>query len=197
MNIFNSSLLRYRLLWRHISQRFFKGLRMIFCSLADVWSFSLLINSLPSKDVYRIRSEVLTETLMNFQVFLDVKSVWVVSDVSTYCQAFIFKNYIIKFFPWHLKWTTKLHVAEALNPNLHRNFARRTGTATAGEQQSDFCKRTFRCCETNSVPVTYKYCSQTCLIYLLPWIAGVSYGRFMAMRCRLICQRILRTVGDR
>jgi len=28
-------------------------------------------------------------------------------------------------------------------------------------------------------------------------IAGVSYGLFMAMRCRLICQRVFGTVGDR
>ena len=28
-------------------------------------------------------------------------------------------------------------------------------------------------------------------------IARVSYGLFMAMRCKLICQRIFRTVGDR
>jgi len=35
------------------------------------------------------------------------------------------------------------------------------------------------------------------LIYLFLRIAGVSYGRFMATRCKLICQRILGTVGDR
>ena len=95
---FTSSLVRYRLFWRHISHSFFKGLRMIFCSLTDVWSFSLIITSLPSEDVHRIRSEFLTETLMNFQVFRNVKRVWVVADVSTYCGAFIFKNYTIKFF---------------------------------------------------------------------------------------------------
>jgi hypothetical protein len=98
VDIFTSSFLRYRLFWRHISRCFLKGLRKIFCSLADVWSFSLLITSLPSKDVHRIRSEVLTETSMNFQVFRDVKCVWVVSDVSTNFGTFIFKNYIIKFF---------------------------------------------------------------------------------------------------
>jgi len=122
VDIFTSSLLRYRLFRRHIAQCFLKGLRMIFCSLADVWSFSLLITSLPSKDVHRIRSEVLTETSMNFQVFRDVMRVWVVSDVSTHYGAFIFKNYIIKFFlgawserhnvrlqkPWILSYTTTL-----------------------------------------------------------------------------------------
>jgi len=32
---------------------------------------------------------------------------------------------------------------------------------------------------------------------MFPGIAGVSYGRFMAMRCKLIYQRIFRTVADR
>ena len=40
------------------------------------------------------------------------------------------------------------------------------------------------------------YCRRTFLIYLFLRIAGVSYGRFKAMRCKLICQRIFRTVGD-
>jgi len=35
------------------------------------------------------------------------------------------------------------------------------------------------------------------LIYLFHRFAGVSYGRFMAMRCRFTCQRIFRIVGDR
>ena len=39
--------------------------------------------------------------------------------------------------------------------------------------------------------------SRTFLIYLFLRFAGVSYGRFMAMRCRLICQSIFRTVDDR
>jgi len=41
------------------------------------------------------------------------------------------------------------------------------------------------------------YCSRKLLIYLFRSIAGVSYRRFMPMRCKLICQRIFRTVGDR
>ena len=40
-------------------------------------------------------------------------------------------------------------------------------------------------------------CSRSFLVQLFLTIAGVSYGRFMAMRCKLICQRIFRTVGDR
>jgi hypothetical protein len=40
------------------------------------------------------------------------------------------------------------------------------------------------------------YCRRTFLIYFFLRIAGVSYGRFKAMRCKLICQRIFRTVGD-
>ena len=41
------------------------------------------------------------------------------------------------------------------------------------------------------------YCSRSLFVQLFLRIAGVSYGRFMAMRCKLICQRVLRTVGDR
>jgi len=41
------------------------------------------------------------------------------------------------------------------------------------------------------------YCSRTFLICLFLRIAGVSYGRFMATHCRLICQCMFRTVGDR
>ena len=41
------------------------------------------------------------------------------------------------------------------------------------------------------------HCSRTFLIYLFLTIVDVSYGRFIAMRCRLICQRIFRTAGDR
>ena len=29
------------------------------------------------------------------------------------------------------------------------------------------------------------------------FLAGVSYGRFIDMRCKLMCQRVSRTVGDR
>jgi len=39
-------------------------------------------------------------------------------------------------------------------------------------------------------------CSRSFLISFLR-IADVSYGRFIAMRCNLICQRIFSTVGDR
>jgi hypothetical protein len=75
-----SPLLRYRLFWRHIPQRCFKGLRMIFVSLADVWSFSLLITSLPSKDLHTcsVWSGFLKGTFTNFQVFRDVTCVWVI-----------------------------------------------------------------------------------------------------------------------
>jgi len=41
------------------------------------------------------------------------------------------------------------------------------------------------------------YCSRSFLVLLFLRIAGVSHGRFMAMRCKLICQRISRNVGDR
>ena len=40
-------------------------------------------------------------------------------------------------------------------------------------------------------------CSRSFLVELFIRIAGVSYGLFMAMRCKLICQRIFGTVGDR
>ena len=40
-------------------------------------------------------------------------------------------------------------------------------------------------------------CSRSFLVQLFLRIAGVSYGRFMATRCKFICQRIFRTVGDR
>ena len=40
-------------------------------------------------------------------------------------------------------------------------------------------------------------CIRSFLVELFLRIAGVSYGRFMAMRCKLICQRIFSTVGDR
>ena len=43
----------------------------------------------------------------------------------------------------------------------------------------------------------YPYCSRSFLVQLFLRIAGVSYGRFMACVCKLICQRIFRTVGDR
>ena len=41
------------------------------------------------------------------------------------------------------------------------------------------------------------YCSRSFIVQLLLRIAGVSYGLFMATRCKLICQCVLRTVGDR
>jgi len=37
----------------------------------------------------------------------------------------------------------------------------------------------------------------TFILILFIRIAGVSYGRFIATRCKLICQRLLGTVGDR
>ena len=40
-------------------------------------------------------------------------------------------------------------------------------------------------------------CSRSFLVQLFIRTAGVSYGRLMAMRCKLICQRICRTVGER
>ena len=40
-------------------------------------------------------------------------------------------------------------------------------------------------------------CSRSFLVYLFLRIAGVSYGRFMATCCRLICQRIFRIVDNR
>ena len=40
-------------------------------------------------------------------------------------------------------------------------------------------------------------CIRSFLVQLFLRIAGVSYGRFMATRCKLICQRIFSTVGDR
>ena len=46
--------------------------------------------------------------------------------------------------------------------------------------------------------IKYLYCcSRSFLVYLFLRIAGVSYGRFIATRCRLICRCILGTVGDR
>ena len=41
------------------------------------------------------------------------------------------------------------------------------------------------------------HCNLSILVQLLLRITSVSYGRFMAMRCKLICQRILGTVGGR
>jgi len=40
-------------------------------------------------------------------------------------------------------------------------------------------------------------CSRSFSVLLFLMLAGVSYGRFMAMCCKLICQRILGTFGDR
>jgi len=40
-------------------------------------------------------------------------------------------------------------------------------------------------------------CNRIFFIYLFIRVADVSYGRLMEMRCRLICQSIYRTVGDR
>ena len=43
---------------------------------------------------------------------------------------------------------------------------------------------------------SFSYCRRSLLVMLFLRIAGVSYGRFIAMRCKLICQNIFRTVGD-
>jgi len=43
---------------------------------------------------------------------------------------------------------------------------------------------------------SFSYCRRSLLVMLFLRIAGVSYGRFIAMRCKLICQHIFRTVGD-
>ena len=39
--------------------------------------------------------------------------------------------------------------------------------------------------------------SRSFLVQLFLRIAGVSYGQFMAMHCKLICQHIFGTIGDR
>jgi len=57
--------------------------------------------------------------------------------------------------------------------------------------------RNARCNNEDKTLSSTELCSRTLLVLLFLRIAGVSYGRFMAMRCKLICQRVLRTVGDR
>ena len=48
-----------------------------------------------------------------------------------------------------------------------------------------------------SVGNTKIWGSRSFLVQLFLRIAGVSYGPVHGMRCKLICQRIFRTVGDR
>ena len=45
--------------------------------------------------------------------------------------------------------------------------------------------------------LTVPHCSRSFFVQLFVRIAGVSYGRFMATRCRLAYQRIFRNFGDR